>query len=112
VKPATIAISVDADNAHVTVDGKVVQVKGRKAQAAVDTEGTHTIVITAARRDRFEKILDVKAGDRLVVDAKLERTRAGTRTNDTNKPGAGSGSATTKPPGPGDKNYTLDPFGN
>jgi serine/threonine-protein kinase len=113
-KPAgTIDISIDADGATVTVDGKPVEVAGRKAVATVDHDGTHTIAVSAAGRAPFQTTVDFKSGDSVSVDAKLVASKTTKRpTGGTHKlPGAGQGSA-KKPLGPGDKNYTVDPFAN
>jgi serine/threonine-protein kinase len=111
--PGTIALTVDADHATVTVDGKPVDITGRKAEIAVDKDGEHTISVAAVGHDTFQKSVTVKAGDTVAVDAKLPLTKVGKRpSSGSKKPGAGSGSAAkvTKPAGPTDKNYTVDPF--
>jgi eukaryotic-like serine/threonine-protein kinase len=119
-KPGTIAIAISVDKALVTVDGKPVEVKGKKANATVETEGAHTVSVTASGREPFETTVQTKAGETVPVVAKLERAKSGskkttttktTATTSTKTPAAdGAGSASTKKTPAVDKNAPIDPF--
>jgi serine/threonine-protein kinase len=121
-KPATIEIALNVDKAVVTVDGKPAEVTGKTAKASVETEGSHTIAITAAGREPFETTVDTQAGGTVKVVAKLERVKSGSKkpaaaggtkpaTTPTTKPaGDGAGSGSAKKPPVVDKNAPIDPF--
>jgi serine/threonine-protein kinase len=120
-KPATIDIAISVDKAQVTVDGKPVTVTGKSASASVDTEGKHTVAITAAGREPYEQEIETKPGETVKIIAKLERassksgtsakkTTTGTKTTTTT-----TTTATDKGSGAGktpvvDKNAPIDPF--
>ena len=121
-KPAgTLAIEVNVDKAEVTVDGKPVELQGRKASVPVDSEGEHVVVVHAAGRESFEKTFEVKGGASVPVVATLERIKAGSSKKPptgskkpptgTKPPNSGSGSG-SKPPPTHHKDDTLNPFGN
>ncbi len=116
-QPGVIEIEVNVDKASVTVDGKPVAITGRTAKASVDTEGSHTITVSAAGRDEVQKQVDVKAGGSVKVVVKLERAKVTVGTKrppppgSNKKPPPGTGSATSTKPVT-DKNYTVDPFAN
>jgi eukaryotic-like serine/threonine-protein kinase len=120
-KPGTLDISISVDKAQVTVDGKPVEVSGKSAKATVDTEGPHTIVVSASGRETFEKVIDSKAGETTKVVATLERAKAGSRkTTSSAKTTAKTTTTTTTAKQPSedttkkapvvDKNAPIDPF--
>ena len=123
-KPATVEIVINVRGAEVTIDGKPVEVTGKTAKASVETEGTHTIAISAAGREPFETTVETKAGGSVKVIAKLERARSGgkkpavaggkkpttTTTTTPAKSGEGSGSGSAKKPTLIDKNAPINPF--
>ncbi len=122
-KPATVEIAINVRDAEVTIDGKPVEVAGKTAKASVETEGTHTIAISAPGREPFETTVETKAGGSVKVIAKLERARSGgkkpavaggkkptTTTTTPAKTGEGSGSGSAKKPTLIDKNAPINPF--
>ena len=117
-KPAggSIELGINVDNAEVTVDGKPVVVIGRTATIPVETDGPHTVAVTAAGRDRFEQQVELKEGATVKVAAELEPAKALPPGTGKKPPGTGRKPGTgKKPPGTGqgsDKNYTVDPFAN
>ncbi|MBA3454068.1 MAG: protein kinase [Deltaproteobacteria bacterium] len=112
-QPGAIELAVNVDKAQVTFDGKPVAITGRKAMIPVETEGSHTVMITASGREPFQQQIDVKAGATVKLVATLERSK-GTKkppvAGGKKPPPTGAGSGTK--PKTEDKNYTVDPFAN
>ncbi len=127
--PAVLQIAISVDKAAVLVDGKAVEVTGRTAKATVDSEGSHTVSVTAAGREPFETTIETKPGETQKVVARLERARgsgkrppvvSGKQPTPTGTPKGtptGTPTGTTTPPvdttkkGPDvKKDATMDPF--
>ncbi len=112
-KPAgTLHVEVSIDKARITVDGKPVALVGRKAVVPVESEGKHTIEVTAPGHQPFHREVEVRGGAAVPVIAKLERKGGGTSAS-IRRPPASAGTASNPPPAvtkPGHKDDTIDPF--
>jgi len=70
-KVATIVVRCETEGAAISVDGRAYGTTPRKVPIRLDP-GPHSLVLEKAPTPPFIRNLDVKAGERVVVEAKLE----------------------------------------
>jgi len=70
-KVATIVVRCETEGATISVDGRAFGTTPRKPPIRLDP-GPHSLVLEKAPAPAFIRNLDVKAGERVVVEAKLE----------------------------------------
>jgi len=70
-KVATIVVRCEAEGAAISVDGRTYGTTPRKVPIRLDP-GPHSLVLEKAPTPAFIRNLDLKAGERVVVEAKLD----------------------------------------
>jgi PEGA domain-containing protein len=72
-KIATVVIRCEADGAEISVDGRSYGTTPRKNPIRLDP-GPHSLIVEKPPLPAFTRKLDVRAGERVVVEVKLEGT--------------------------------------
>jgi serine/threonine-protein kinase len=94
-RASTLVVNVDAPDARIQVDGRLIADAAASARAKFEQPGEHVLIVSAPGRKPYRSHVAVAAGATVQVSVHLGHPSAKSR----------------KAPGAGDPDYLVDPFG-
>jgi hypothetical protein len=102
VQPATLVVHVNAPDARIELDGRVLAAAAHEGRFAVERAGAHELVVSAPHRRPFHQTVTLAAGGEMDLPVMLERVLPAAAT----RPAPVHKAAATR----GDHDYMIDPF--